>query len=306
MINKKEMPNFFIVGAQKCGTTSLYSWLRCHPEVFMPNWKEPHYFSSIDLTTNPRYANTLKVVSDLGEYKKLFANANSCSAVGEASPSYLWDSEAPGKISMILPHAKIIILLRDPVERAYSEYQMLVTAGLETRSFSQAVEEESKRSSVEWGSGPMYLELSKYGHQVQRYLQSFDLNQIHFISQKNLDENPLEVMRRLSKFLDIDGEYWSTINFSEYKKNTGGMPKNRFSRWALSSSGLRRVGRIFVRKELRDFVAKKLFIKPGSKETLDKKAIKIIWDTCESEIRRLEEITNINWESLWKTFPKPS
>src|SRR4051812_26973714 len=110
-------PNFFIVGAQKAGTTSLYFYLKKIPQVYMSPLKEPFYFAS-----NAVQNNASDVIRDKREYLRLFENARGYIAVGEATPIYLWDQDAPWLIHQTVPHARIIIILRDPIERAYSNY----------------------------------------------------------------------------------------------------------------------------------------------------------------------------------------
>src|SRR5262249_54680506 len=115
-------PNFLIVGAANSGTTSLYTYLNQHPEVFLPALKEPHYFSQIHPAYEQRYLRTY--VRDERTYLGLFRKSTGYRAVGEASTSYLSEPEAPSRIYSVAPKTKIIIILRDPVERAHSHYLM--------------------------------------------------------------------------------------------------------------------------------------------------------------------------------------
>jgi len=108
-------PNFFIVGAQKAGTSSIYSLLRSIPGIYMSPLKEPNYFSP-NSPTRPSH--------DKKRYAGLFGGVTDEIAIGEASPSYLWDPDSPKLIHDAIPKARIIISLRDPVQRAYSQYLM--------------------------------------------------------------------------------------------------------------------------------------------------------------------------------------
>ena len=128
-------PNFFIVGVAKAGTTSLSEWLKQHPQIYIPALKEPRYFAS-DLV-DPIVRNVVRTKED---YLALFVKARNHKARGEASTSYFthWQ-QVPERIKRTIPDARIIILLRDPVERAYSSYLMLVRQGYETLPFSEAV-----------------------------------------------------------------------------------------------------------------------------------------------------------------------
>jgi len=128
-------PNFFIVGVAKAGTTSLSEWLKQHPQIYIPAIKEPHYFAS-DLV-DPIVRNVVRTKED---YLALFAKARNYKARGEASTSYFthW-KQVPERIKATIPDARIIILLRDPIERAYSSYLMLVRQGYENLPFVEAV-----------------------------------------------------------------------------------------------------------------------------------------------------------------------
>src|SRR5919108_6309578 len=116
---KEIWPNFFIVGTQKAATTSLYFYLKEIPGVYMSQVKEPFYFAPHAVQSN-----TSDLIRDKREYLRLFENASGYVAVGEASPIYLWDPDAPKLIHQTVPHARIIMILRDPIERAYSNYLM--------------------------------------------------------------------------------------------------------------------------------------------------------------------------------------
>jgi len=149
-------PNFFIVGAPRAGTTSLYFYLKQVPEVYLSPVKEPNYFS-IRVIPADHY---LLPIRNKSNYLRLFEGVKDEIVIGEASPSYLEDPEAPKLIHQVVPHAKIIILLRDPVERAFSHYLMMVSQGYEKLSFREAIEQIlSKKSRGEFRH---YLEVLNF------------------------------------------------------------------------------------------------------------------------------------------------
>jgi len=127
------LPNFFIVGASKSGTTSLYLYLDKVSGIYMSRVKEPHYFhrSSFKLIA--------RSITDKAEYQKLFKSATKEKAIGEASTSYLQDPESASLIHDQVPNAKIIIILRDPCQRAFSGFLMLKSVGREKKSFHQLI-----------------------------------------------------------------------------------------------------------------------------------------------------------------------
>src|ERR1700722_16339843 len=98
-------PNFYIVGAVKCGTTSLWAHLRQHPEVFLPEMKEPHFFAT-NIGPTPPAAKSLHCPGDLGTYQRLYTSSSSFPAIGDASPSYLADEDAPRRIHEVCPLAR--------------------------------------------------------------------------------------------------------------------------------------------------------------------------------------------------------
>lgn len=150
----RHVPNFFIVGAAKSGTTSLYHYLKQHPEIYMSPVKEPKYFlASINKFPHNGPGDIevdKKIIRTWDEYLKLFSNASVEKCIGEASCGYLYYCElvAPS-IKRISPEAKIIIVLRNPVERAFSAYCYLFREGRETLSFEEALKIEEERKKKE-------------------------------------------------------------------------------------------------------------------------------------------------------------
>ena len=160
-------PNFFIVGAIRSGTTSLYEYLKDVPSVYMSAIKEPGYFSkSVDtalLLTNP--------IRSKEKYLKLFENVENETAIGEASPTYLWDPQAPKLIHQQVPDAKIIIILRDPVDRAFSHYLMLVGNGSIDSSFEDVITHSLELPHDNFNG--RIISAGFYSEQVSRYLNLF-------------------------------------------------------------------------------------------------------------------------------------
>jgi len=158
-------PNFFIVGAPKAGTTSLYNYLRRAPGVYMSPRKEPRYFTTI----NPVGVTAMRPVRDRAEYLRLFQGAKDEVAIGEASVTYLRDPETPKRIKEVVPGSRIIMLLRDPVERAFSDYLMHVREGWQTLSFQEVMRTD------------LYLGKGFYAQQVKRYLDIFGPQRVKII-----------------------------------------------------------------------------------------------------------------------------
>jgi hypothetical protein len=193
-------PNFLIVGTARSGTTSLYHWLKQHPEVFMPDTKEPSHFIH-------GYG-----ISDWEKYLSLFEPGRGKKAIGEASVAYLWAPESPQWIRFMLGNIKIIILLREPVGRALSLYSWMVMEGYEwLRTFERALAEEEKRfrdESFRWNNPEyfwsyMYFRNGLYCEQVKRYIDAFGSESVKIYLFDDLISSPAEVYGDVCTFLEV-------------------------------------------------------------------------------------------------------
>src|SRR3712207_4104321 len=128
------LPNFLVIGAMKSGTTALYYYLEQHPEIYMSPVKEPNFFSQ---------ENAADTVTHIGTYEQLFKGASGKKAIGEASHSYLYEPRAAAEIRRYVPKVKLIAILRNPIDRAYSHFLHMVRSGTEPLDdFAQALREE--------------------------------------------------------------------------------------------------------------------------------------------------------------------
>lgn len=223
------LPNFFIVGAPKAGTTSLYHYLDQHPAVFMSPIKEPNYFAS-ELRPErfcdelrPRIESEMRalelylqgdlrekrfggLVCEWEDYVQLFRNAREETAIGEATPCYLWSATAARNIAARIPHARIIINLRDPSDRAYSQYLNMVSEGTTRRSFREQIRANLECVDKRFGPHWPLLEFGFYHEQVQRYLQAFPRQQIHISLYEDLQRAPQRLLADLCAFLEVESE----------------------------------------------------------------------------------------------------
>ncbi|MCF8495398.1 MAG: sulfotransferase domain-containing protein [Alphaproteobacteria bacterium] len=195
-------PNFLIVGAAKSGTTSLYHYLRTHPDVFLPDWKEPAFFA-------PPEAGGARTAE---EYLKLFEGARGKKAIGEASVAHLYAADAPGKIHEFLsPAVKIVILLRNPVDMAYSNWGHQVREGYETLSFEEALAQEDRRrtdpaflkSLKTWIGDVLYRDRASYPAQIARYDSVFAPENIKIFIYEEFFAPGLPLWGELCDFLGI-------------------------------------------------------------------------------------------------------
>lgn len=225
------MPNFLVIGAAKSGTTSLYHYLNQHPEVYMSPVKEPHFFAfegekvRFSSPGSERGIN-LKSVTDEAGYRALFGGVWEEGAVGEASTSYLYYPEAASRIKHHVPEAKLIAVLRDPAERAYSTFLALTLIGREPfRDFSRALKAEEERIEAGWEHIWHYKNVGFYNAQISRYFELFGRDRVQIHLYEDLNANPLGMMRNIFGFLGVDEGFAPNTVF---KHNISGLPKNRF------------------------------------------------------------------------------
>jgi hypothetical protein len=204
-------PDLFIIGAAKAGTTSLYEYLRGHPEVFMSPAKEPRYFAP-DLDSGSGH--DLRYPDDEDRYLALFEGARDEKRLGEASVRYIYSVEAPRLINEFQPGAFIVAMLRNPVEMLYSMHNQRLSDGEEEiTDFEQALAAESARRQghgVPPGVNPLltlYRERAKFGEQLPRWFDTFGRERVHVIIFEDMVVDPAGTFHRLLEFLDVDPEY---------------------------------------------------------------------------------------------------
>lgn len=184
-----QLPNFLVIGAMKAGTTSLYHYLRAHPQVFMPAVKELDFF-----------AHAPERAGGVEWYRRQFAPAgDDAVAIGEASTLYSKHPRFPGvpeRIAAHIPDAKLVYVVRDPIERIRSHYQHRVANGAELAPFERAVFED-----------PIYLDVSRYAMQIDRYLGCFGRDQLLVVTSEDLRDRRHSVVRDVYRFLGADPDF---------------------------------------------------------------------------------------------------
>ena len=213
-------PNFFIVGAPRCGTTALYSYLRQHPDVFLPDYKEPHFFNT-DM-------NSGGAIRDDAEYLALFASARDQARIGEASVYYLSSQAAPERIKSFCPTAKIVVMLRNPVDAVDALHAHQVAAWLEDvwdLEQALALEGERKRGLhiPAWMNDPhklFYRQTVNFAAQLRIYSKVFGWENLHVIIYDDFKRDTAAAFRQTCTFLgvtpDIQLEFpvvWSNPSF---------------------------------------------------------------------------------------------
>lgn len=199
------MPDFFVVGAARAGTTSLNRYLSQHPEIYIPPGKEMHFFAAEHFPwvgPGDEWLNRL-MIRDEKQYSQLFAGVRGEKAIGETSAFYLCLPGSAERIAQAVPDAKIIIMLREPVARAYSAYMHLVRDGREKSGFIEGLNREEERRQQ--GFEPMwwYKELGLYSSQVRRYLEVFGTQQVKVLLYEEFYANPGQGLRDAFAFLGV-------------------------------------------------------------------------------------------------------
>lgn len=207
------LPNFLIIGAAKAGTTSLYHYLRQHPDVFMSPIKETNWFE-YEGQKDERF-----VIRTREAYERLFDGVTSQRAIGEASPQYLNSSTAPARIDADLPGVRLIAALRNPADRAYSSYLNSLRAGVERRPLDEAMR-----------PGTRYVEQSLYHPRLSRYFERFERGRIKVIVYDDLAADPAAVMRDLFAFLGVDDTFAVDVST---RHNAAMLPRTLFLNWLL-------------------------------------------------------------------------
>lgn len=214
MLHKSEdrtLPNCIIIGVAKGGTTALYRYLGEHPEIYMSALKEINYFAYSD--NEGRVSGRSFPVTTLEAYRGLFSDGSEYKVRGEASPSYFGCASSPGRIHELIPDAKLIISLRNPVDRAFSGYQMQVRANVERRPIQEAFTEDA-----------LFVRVSFYYENLKRYFDTFSKEQIHVLLFDDLKKNTLGSVQSIFRFLDVDPTFCPD---TEVRHNKGSIPKNK-------------------------------------------------------------------------------
>jgi hypothetical protein len=206
------LPNFLIIGAQKSGTTSIYEYLKEHPQIHMSPMKEPRFFAFEGEKPNFRGPGDQElykdIVSDLESYRALFQGASKDMAIGEASVVYLYFPRTPERIRHHIPDVKLIAVLRNPIERAYSAYLHLTRDRKEPlRDFGRALQAEDLRIHNNWGPIWHYKQIGFYYSQLKRYYDTFEREQLRVYLYEDLSKHPKEMLQDIYGFLGVDDTF---------------------------------------------------------------------------------------------------
>ena len=237
------LPDFLIAGVPKAGTTALHAALAPHPGLYLSPVKEPKFFLSDG--PPPRHGGPGDVqtyqehVWRREDYEALFARAPEGALLGEATPFYLHDLESHARIKALVPQARLILLLRDPVDRAHSNWTHLWNAGLEPEAdFLAACRAEPARIAAGWAQFWHYAGLGLYGRQIEHLYRHFPREQVLLLRYRELKDDPAATLDRVCAFLGVETGVLTAIPKENVNRHV--VEDTRFNgalRWLLRTGG---------------------------------------------------------------------
>ena len=303
MLNKQTiicLPNFLIAGAPKSGTTSLFYYLRQHPDIYLPVRKELHYFSYEYLEKSSNGPGDKQILLSLcstrAEYESHYADVGDERMIGEVSPSYLYYSAVRERIQIELGKIKIIIILRNPIEKAHSQYMHMVRDNRETLSFYDALMTEQERINSEWSDIWRYAESSLYSKRIKEYISLFGAGNIKIILFDDFTSRTDEIMRDLFEFLNVDPEF---VCETEKTYNRTGVSKSKIvSEFFGKSNLIKTIAKKIIPERIRLPIRLAILdINTGKKPLIDPESQKYLRDYFGDDVEELEGLleTRLNW-----------
>ncbi len=285
-------PNFFIVGAPKAGTTSLREYLIQHPEIFMSAKKEPKFFCSQEYRGPKIFGH----ITNKEDYLKIFKNAKNEKIIGEATARYLSDPQAPSKIHQVSPHAKILISLRDPVERAFSNYLMY---RYNTRIIKSSLNDEIKNyleNGLKDKKPHIGLETGFYFEGVKKYLKFFGDKQVKIIIFEEWTKNAKNTIKDILKFLEVNTSY----DFDEVVRNPFTVTSSTFSKKILWSKSIKKIADVALSNSIKKSLKEKFLQKNQSKPKMSSKDRELLIKLYRDDVEKLKKMLGLKLS--WPNF----
>jgi len=276
-------PNFFIAGAPRCGTSSLHSYLQRVPGIFMSRIKEPNFFSgSVIGDEHPM----VKPIRDEKQYLQLFSLAGDAQIVGEATPFYLEDPDAPRRIHEAVPDARIIVSLRDPVERLYSHYLMMRNNLPSMGSFMEEIQRglatrDSRSRAV------LTPSTGFYSRQVSRFQDTFGNGQFKVLILEEWRNDVSRALRQVLQFLGVDHDI---RDFSAPPQRKYGEARGPMVRYVFGNRTISRVTETLIPYGLRKLIRNAVLVKQTPKPPMPADAREFLNGYYRDDVRRLESL----------------
>lgn len=283
-MNKYIWPNFFIVGAPRAGTTSLYNYLKNIPQVYMSPVKEPGYF----------IPNDFRGFSE-ETYLELFKEVKDEKAIGEASAGYLASIEAANQIKENIPTAKIIIILRNPVKRTFSHYLNHMRAGNSKIPFEEALKkfQNHDENNLQLEEA---IHVSMYYKQVKGYLKIFGKKNIKILIFEEIIKDPENEVKKILKFLDVDSKPQDNI---KEKYNAYSEPLGKIGTNIVKNKIINKIAKKIIPFEKGEWVLRTVLNKKGEKPVLSHYAEKKLENIFQEDVKKLENLLDrtLPWNS---------
>lgn len=292
-MSRRRWPNLFLAGAAKAGTTSLHRYLDETPVISMSRPKETYFFSGTwdDVENDDR-----QMAQAEADYLDAFAQATDETYLGESTPGYLWHPKVPERIASRCEDPHIIISLRDPIERAHSDWAMARHRTGEDRSFLERVCYELDRD-IEWG----VVNPGRYATHVDRHIQQFGRGNVHPILFEDLKKNTLGVLEEIAEFLGLDPTVMEAVDY-ETVHNPYAEPKNAFAAWLRSDEKVRSLARLLLPERTRIWLGEHVLVDQPDKPPIEEEAIETLVDIYGPEIEELEEMLGTELDPLRRTW----
>lgn len=295
-------PNFIVIGVPKAGTTFLHECLRLNDQVYLPSQKELHYFSYPELAERALgpgdRAEVAHLCSTRAAYEGHYRGVKNETAIGEISPSYFFFSHIARQIKLELGNPSMVVLLRDPIARAYSNYMHLVRDGRECLTFREALEQEASRKKRGWSDFWLYAEGSLYSSRLEHYVEVFGWEKIHLMVYEDLVREPETELSKLFGFLGIGG-------VDEVRIPTVTLNRSGPSRWlalskvANTNNAVKRGLKIFIPRQVGTIVRRMVnMYNVTKKPPLDSECRQLLKEKFRNDVARLSRVSGMEFP-LW-------
>lgn len=287
-------PSFVVAGAAKSGTSALTRMLAAHPDVFLPAHVEPHYFlfpeQAAAFTGPGDEVFNRSVTTRWTDYEALFADAPPGALVGESSVAYLAEPDCFGVMADRLPGVRIVLLLRNPVTRAFSAFGHLRLDGREPEAdFARALEREDERTAAGWEYVWRYRALGRYGAQVERLYAAVPAQRVLVLRHDDFRRDPAAVVRRAYAFLGLDSSFTPDVNL---RVNVSGVPRSaRLHRFVSQPGPLKAVLKRVVGESARRRLNRRIRNANLRTDHLPPPTARALAADFAPDLRRLQELT---------------
>lgn len=289
-----KLPNFLIIGAAKSGTTSIHNYISQHPEVFMSSVKEPHFFADIPKgTKGGNYAS--HAINDLEQYKDLFKGVSEQSLIGESSVTSLYYPNAIKKATELLGSSiKVLIVLRNPVDRAYSNYMHHVRDCNEDLSFFEALEKEEERIKENYWWGYHLKKAGIYSSQIENIYKYLPEGNVKILLFDDLNANNEKFMKEVCLFLGVSESF--EFNTNEVSNKSGKPKFPLLKKFILNNNILRKTMLFFLNDKVKNKLREKVFSVEKTKISIEDRSY--LKSYYKEEILKLEKLINKDL-SIW-------